>query len=136
LSYWRHRKVEETALSKFAVDLQLVPEHKHDWKLIQGAGNGIMCALGNGNHISRNARSQEFVSFLADTNRFRDKSEAEKWFKTALNIRDSKAICDWLLCESYPIDGQISADDYENWRFKADENWPVYLKFSHDQWPH
>ena len=120
--------MEETPLSKLASELALCPTHKHHWELIHGSGHGILCALGYGGTLDRNARSQEVINFLADTNRFRGKEEAEVWFRTFLDVKNGKAVGDWLQWEFYPWDGQISSNNYEKWRKQADEQWPDCLK--------
>jgi len=126
VTYCRIQNVQQTPLSQVGKQLALVSAHRHDWKLIHGSGNGIMCAIGRGADLDRNARSTQVASFVADTARYRDRVEAARWFKTALDARNSKAVFDWLL--DYPEHDMGTSQDYEKWRARADHDWPEFVE--------
>jgi hypothetical protein len=46
ITYGHFSSIHETPLSQLGKQLKLVPAHRHDWRLIHGSGNGILCALG------------------------------------------------------------------------------------------
>jgi hypothetical protein len=135
LTYWRHRTTEQTPFSIVVGDLALCEPHSHEWKLIQGGGNGILCALGSGGNLNRNVRSKEVAAFIKDTNRYRGKPEALTWLKTALDDRDSKAFGDWLQSKSFPENGHPLRTDYEEWRERADKEWPEFVEYSRRLFP-
>lgn len=128
VTYWRHRRTEETPLSIAMQRLYLIGPHSHEWKLNHGSGNGIMCALGSGSGLDRNARSETVVSFITDTNRYRGSKEAAEWCETALHDRKSRAVHDWLQFQTFPDAGCDSVESYTEWRKKADQEWPETVK--------
>jgi hypothetical protein len=134
LTYFRHRHVEATPLSDLVERLRLTPKHTHDWKLIHGGGNGVMCAIGSGGDLDRNARSERVVSFIEDTERYDGRAEASQWFKTALHERDSKALSYWLLYERYPEEGFVDSASYAAWRESADPRWPEVVEENRKRW--
>jgi hypothetical protein len=104
--------------------MALNQSHSHDWVLIQGGGNGILCALGKGGPLDRNARSPTVVAFLHYTFQYRGRQEAQYWLDMALTDRDSKAVGDWLQWNLFPETGFDSATEYDEWRQRADEDRP------------
>jgi len=134
ITYWRHRKTEQTLFSGMATELALCQPHSHDWTLIQGGGNGVLCALGNGGNLNRDVRSKEVVAFITNTNRYRDKSEAQKWFEIALDYKDSKALGDWLQFNSFPESGFDSSPEYDKWREDKDKEWPDFVAAARRLW--
>ncbi|MFO0914576.1 MAG: hypothetical protein U0795_16580 [Pirellulales bacterium] len=130
VTYWRQQKIEATPLSIVARDLGLVKPHAHDWDLIQGGGNGIRCALGQGGELSRALRSPQVTQFLLDTSRYRGRDEANRWFGTALDFRQSRAMSEWIQIQLYPADGFAAATDYDHWRTEADLKWPEFVEWN------
>lgn len=134
LTYFRHRHVEATPLSTLVERLGLAPAHTHDWKLIHGGGNGIMCAIGSGGDLDRNARSTRVVSFIDDTNKFQGTTASTTWLKTTLNETESQALNNWLLYERYPEEGFVDSASYANWRESADPRWPEVVEENLKRW--
>jgi hypothetical protein len=128
VTYWRFERAFESPLSEQVNRLKLAPLHKHDWIFIHGSGNGIMCALGSGGEIHTSARSPEVAAFIADTHRYRDADEARRWLAIALREREASALNNWLFMGASPYTGFESAEDYENWRRRADPQWPEFLE--------
>lgn len=129
ITYWRFQSTSETPLSEQVKQLNLAPGHRHDWIFMNGGGNGVMCALGNGGEMYANTQMPEVTAFVADTYRYRDAEEARHWLRTALREREASALRLWLVMgASPPYAGFDSTEDYERWRNEADREWPEILE--------
>ena len=123
VTYWRHRRFEETQLSTAAGNLGFLKPHSHEWSLIHGGGNGILCALGKGGELDATVRSAEVAQFLVDTARYCGRDEAYDWFQAALDHRKSKQLHWWMDGAAFPLGGFPTKDGYLDWRQRADLDW-------------
>lgn len=134
VTYWRWQGIENTLLSLVGRDLGFLEPHAHDWKMIHGGGNGVLCAIGYGGELDRTVRSREVTQFLLDTSRYRGRDEAGLWFDRALDYRKSRAVSDWISLNSYPHDGFAAALEYDSWRRRADLEWSEYVERNANRW--
>lgn len=69
--YRSGKSVEATPLSRVLGSTGIAPAgHAHDWWLISGSGNGILCALGGGGHTARVARQLEVARLIEAAHRY------------------------------------------------------------------
>lgn len=128
ITYWRNSRTDDSPLSEVGSRLGLYEPHEHNWRLIHGSGHGITCALGTGSNLDFTAQSDEVARFIAHTEAARGSDEARQWFCTALTDGDGKAFFSWLIHSEYPLDENVDAEHYENWRKEADLEWPKFLE--------
>jgi hypothetical protein len=123
LTFWRLHSIEATPVSALADELGLGSAHEHHWQFVHGTGNGIACALGSGGGIHQLAHSEEFMSFVRCTQRFRGDDEARAWVEAALDEKRARSIRQWLSISGFSETRSRSASEYDGWRQRTDRVW-------------
>jgi hypothetical protein len=114
-SFYIYSTIEATPLSRYLETSNLIAKHSHSWLFEHGGGNGVRCALGDGDSIRASVMSPEVVRLLELVREYGEQAEREKLLRYALdrNIYISRSILS--LAMSVPANGFSSKAEYKAW---------------------
>jgi hypothetical protein len=113
ICFFSHSTVAETSLSLYLVSSGTVQSHKHNWIFAHGGGNGIRCALGDGDSIRSSAASPKVVRFLEATRVFGGNDEFRENLRLTFDRDHSLTIR--MLANSMPTNGFPTKAAYRSW---------------------
>jgi hypothetical protein len=117
--FFRRSTVEATALSSYLTSSGVVGTHQHQWLFGHGGGNGVQCALGDGDNIRATVTSPEVVHLLAYSRQFGEQEESSNLLRFAFDRDISRAILS--LATHAPTNGFVSREAYRVWI--TDQRW-------------
>lgn len=103
----------ETPVSVALVRNGVVTGHKHKWLCIHGGGNGVLCAIGEGRHISPAVESKEVASVLDASSRFGETKLREQLVRLMFDPKTSRMVLH--LGHRFPESGFKNASDFHAW---------------------
>jgi len=112
-SFFRHSAVEPTVLSSYLTSSGIVGPHQHRWLFGHGGGNGVLCALGDGDGIRPTATSAEVVRFLAFSRQFGEQQDNSNFLKFAFDRDMTRTILS--LATVVPTNGFESREAFRVW---------------------
>lgn len=113
-----HSSIEQTPLSTYLTSAGIVGAHSHHWLFGHGGGNGIRCALGDGDQIRATVESPEVVRFLALGRQFGDPEENSNFLRYAFDRDISRGVC--FIARSVPTNGFATREQYRAWMAEYD----------------
>jgi hypothetical protein len=111
----------QTPLSTYLTSSGIVGPHSHAWLFGHGGGNGIKCALGDGDSIRATAESPEVVRLLAFSKQFDNQHESTNLLKYVFDRDISSDIRS--IAHSVPTNGFAAQDEYHAWF--TDHDFPI-----------
>src|ERR1051325_11124003 len=69
-----HSSMWQTPVSLCLTTNRIVPSHNHQWVFAQGSGNGVRCALGNGQAVRSTVEFSEVARLLEALERYGERS--------------------------------------------------------------
>jgi hypothetical protein len=120
-SFFRRFSVEPTVLSDYLLSSGVVSAHEHQWLFGHGGGNGVRCALGDGDRIRATVGSADVARLLSMTRQFGEQQQSRELLRFAFDRDMSRSIR--FLAANVPTNGFASAEEYRVWI--ADNRWLV-----------
>jgi hypothetical protein len=111
--FFRHSRISETALSRYLTSSSTVSRHVHRWLFAHGGGNGIRCALGDGDSIRSSMTSSEVARFLQATRAYGGSDEYRAYLRLTFDRDHSLTIR--MLANSIPTNGFQTKAAYHSW---------------------
>ncbi|CAN5542523.1 hypothetical protein BH10PLA1_BH10PLA1_19260 [soil metagenome] len=119
LTYWSSTAVRSTPLRETTERLHLCPPHQHQFIFIQGSGNGVLCAIGQGRHFAAAATHSQWSVFIANLAAYRGAAIAEHWLVVSLTPDGWRPLS--MLLSDFPDAGFRSQGEYDEWWTKNKE---------------
>lgn len=91
ICYFHATSVHATPVSKVLESTGIVGAHEHDWRLAQGGGNGIFCAIGEGRHLT-GVKSENVASLISAADRFGETAFRDEMVKALLEPKSSHLV--------------------------------------------
>jgi len=111
-SFFSHSSVTGTPLSLY-LSSTVVPKHAHLWLFGHGGGNGVRCALGDGDALRSSVSSSNVVAFLECTRRYGQSNEFAKFLTLTFDRDQSRGVLS--LAVLMPTNGFSSQEAYRAW---------------------
>jgi hypothetical protein len=111
--FFRHSRISETALSRYLTSSSTVSRHVHRWLFAHGGGNGIRCALGDGDSIRSSMASSEVARFLQAARVYGGSDEFRDYLRLTFDREHSLTIR--MLANSMPTNGFQTEAAYHSW---------------------
>lgn len=112
---YRQMTSEPTPLSRTLQSLNRIPtDHVHNWWLIHGSGNGIMCALGSAHDTYQAARSSEVSQLIQAAHTAGDTEFADRLIQQAFRRETASGV--WMLGVQASLDGLPDSSSFDAWR--------------------
>jgi hypothetical protein len=115
----RFSSIHATPLSKYVSSARLVAIHSHVWLFAHGGGNGVRCALGEGDSLRNVVTNSNVVQLLQYAKEYGASDEDQKVLKFAL-APDLMRTVTWFAM-LVPQNGFSNKEQYRDW---ASENLP------------
>lgn len=114
LAVFRDTAVEATPLSLTLQSLHRVPaDHTHNWWLIHGSGNGIMCALGSGHGTFQAARSEDISQLIRTAHAAGQTDFADQLIRCAFQRDTAQGL--WMMARRASLDGFPDSSTFDSW---------------------
>ena len=120
-SLFTHSTAETTPLSRYLTSSGLVTAHPHHWLFGHGGGNGVRCALGEGDSIRASVMSLEIARLLEFARQYGEQYESGKFLRLTFDRDISRTVLS--LAGSVPTNGFSSREQYRSWI--SDEGWVI-----------
>ena len=111
--------VETTPVSRYLTSSGLVTAHSHHWLFGHGGGNGVRCALGDGDKIRATVMSPKAARFLALTREYGGREDTTKVLRFTFDPDLSPMVLN--LADFVPTNGFSGRDQYRSWI--SDQAW-------------
>lgn len=113
VSFFSHSAIEDTPVSSYLLSSGSIGPHRHEWMFGHGSGNGVGCALGNGDLIAPTMTSSNVPHLLAFSRRFGEEKESDNLLKLAFDKEVSRTI--GFVASELPKSGFTSREQYRSW---------------------
>ncbi|MFC1744700.1 hypothetical protein ACFL35_11970 [Candidatus Riflebacteria bacterium] len=90
-------------------------EHKHEWLLIRGEGNGIRCAIGPGYWLYYLTSEKTILKFVEQLSKFREKDEIKGDMELVFTQKAAKKLPVFLLNFNFPENGFDTKENFQLW---------------------
>lgn len=121
IAYFTSHSIEETAVSKAAMKLQLVGAHQHRWLFIGGSGSDGFRAWGSGGPLTATVDKVKVATFLENAAEWLGQEEARECLKDLLDATGDRRGRSALDINSFPDLGFSSRESFEEWRDRSAE---------------
>ena len=112
-SLFAHSQIVSTPLSQYLSSSGMVQAHSHQWLFGHGGGNGVRCALGDGDSIRSSVWSHEVTNLLDAARRYGEEGEASKLLRLTFDRDLSRTVRS--LASFAPTNGFASREAYRSW---------------------
>lgn len=120
-SFFSHSAITQTPFSIYLTSSGGVGEHAHQWLFGHGGGNGIRCALGDGDSIRASVTSPDVARFLAFNRQYGNQEESGKLEKFVFDRDISRTILS--LAAAVPTNGFATRAQYGTWL--SEQGWLI-----------
>jgi hypothetical protein len=124
---FKHSTIESTPLSRYLTTAGIISEQPHQWLFGHGGGNGIKCALGDGDNLRATVTSPETVRLLRFSRQFGEPEESAKFLTLVFDRNSSHEMVG--LAASVPTNGFSSSEQYHAW--VEDQRW--FIDFAQER---
>lgn len=112
LRLFTHSKEFDTPLSITLRTNGLVRLHRHDWRFVHGSGNGVRCALGEGESLWQTAVHPQTLQLIEALHRYHESAFRDKVLANVLDPRSSWAAS---IAFSVPDECLANATSLHDW---------------------
>jgi hypothetical protein len=112
-TFFARSEIEPTPLSIYLARSGTVTAHSHQWLFVHGGGNGIKCALGDGDELVGTVMSPNVVRFLMFSGHYGEPEETGKLLKMAFDRDASHTIQGFATL--VPTNGFSNREQYRAW---------------------
>lgn len=113
LTMFRSTSERQTPVSQALLGTGLAKQHEHHWLFVAGGGNGTMCAIGDGRHISPTAESAGVARLIEASHKYGDRQFCDKLLQTVFDPKTSGLVRG--LGMRVPKNGFEQASDLHAW---------------------
>jgi hypothetical protein len=119
MTFFSHASVTATPLSRYLYSGSLVTKHSHDWLFAHGGGNGIRCAIGDGNELWSIIEAPNSAKLLEAMRVYEGPDQARKFLNLALDPAVSR-MDPWAMIVAFPTNGFSDGAQYRAWLSEND----------------
>ena len=112
-AFFTHSTVAQTPLSSYLTTAGIAGPHAHRWLFGHGGGNGVRCALGDGDHLRSAVWSTTVPRLLASSRLYGDSEQAAKLVNFTFDPELSRAVLS--LATMMPTNDFASKAAYDAW---------------------
>ncbi|RYD71032.1 MAG: hypothetical protein EOP84_25630 [Verrucomicrobiaceae bacterium] len=110
----RQMRIESTPLSLLLeTSKRRSSSHTHDWWLVYGTGNGIMCALGSGHDTLQAAESEDVARLIRTAHAAGQTEFADRLIGCTFQRETASGV--WMLATETSLRGFPDAANFEVW---------------------
>ena len=111
--FFRWSTYSETALNRYLTSSGVVTPHAQRWLFAHGGGNGVRCALGDGDSIRSSVASSEVVRLLEATRVYGGSHEFREYLRLTFDRDHSRKVK--MLANSMPTNDFPNKAAYRSW---------------------